>query len=209
MEEDIITRAKAGDRAAFEQLVLQYQRKVYTIAYRFMGNPEDANDLAQEALLKMYRSLPGFRGESSFLTWLNHVVANVCRDELRKRQRQVPMVELPDGFEQACATGEGERSTHPEGIIMDKERKAYLQQFINDLPPEYRMALIMRDIQGLSYEEIASVLNLNLGTVKSRINRARHRLKDRLLSDSYFAPTQVHLAVCKNGQEQDERRRQA
>ncbi|MDD2422450.1 MAG: sigma-70 family RNA polymerase sigma factor [Heliobacteriaceae bacterium] len=179
-EEQIIAAAKAGDRAAFEQLVLVYQRKVYTIAYRFMGNPDDAKDLAQEALLKTYYALPGFRGEASFATWLHRIVASVCRDELRRRTRRAP------ADHRGWAAGRG--GIQPEEVVLKREQDDRLQTLINTMAPEYRLVLVMRDIQGLTYEEIAAIMGVAMGTVKSRLSRARYRLKELLLADNYFTP---------------------
>lgn len=185
LEEDLITRSQNGDIDAFEELVAKYERKVYAIAYRFMGNPEDASDLTQEAFLKAYQSIKSFRQEASFSTWICRIVSNVCRDQLRKNKRQSQNsldedVWLEEGTVQKQL--KDQRPT-PDEVYESKELKEYLQGLINNLNPEYKMVVILRDIQGYSYEEIAQILDCSLGTVKSRLNRARKALRDQINLD--------------------------
>lgn len=176
----LVERSKKGDRDAFEHLVQLYENKVYTIAYRLMGNHADAADLAQESLIKIYQALPNFRGDASFSTWIYHITVNVCRDELRKRQRR-PTVSLDDSpnnnnttFEVRCT------APTPEEVLDRTETQAMVQQCLNTLSDDYRIILVMREIQELSYEEIAESLGCSLGTVKSRLNRARQALKEKI-----------------------------
>jgi len=182
-DEVLIEQAKKGDLDAFEQIVSRYETRVYTIAYRYAGNYSDASDLAQEALIRVYRNIHSFRGESSFTTWLYRVVTNVCKDELRRRSkdRAVSMDEMIEKGKVPAA----ESSKRPlEEIVLHKEWQEEVQQVLNSLSGEHRAIIVMRDIQGYSYEEIAFFLECSLGTVKSRLNRARNILKDRLLSRS-------------------------
>lgn len=181
---ELVAKSKAGDLHAFEELVCRYERKIYTLAYRMTGNYHDANDLAQEAFLRAFQSIKGFRGDASFSTWLCRIATNVCRDELRKRYR----VSL-ESLEQEVSFGDWEMKKQipadvpgPAEIYEQQELQHELQDLINTLAPEFRMALILRDIQGLSYEEIAEQLECSLGTVKSRISRARNYLKEKILS---------------------------
>jgi len=179
-DEILIEKIKEGDIDAFEVLISRYEARVYTIAYRYIGNYNDASDLAQEALIRVYRSIYSFRGDSSFLTWLYRVVTNVCKDELRRRAREktVSMDELEErGLTPAVEPGH--RSL--EDFILRKEWQDEVQEVLNTLSEEHRAVVIMRDIQGYSYEEIAHFLECSLGTVKSRLNRARSTLKDRLI----------------------------
>jgi len=182
LEEELITRSQNGDIDAFEELVAKYERKVYTIAYRFMGNHEDANDLAQEAFLKAYQSLKSFRQEASFATWISRIIANVCRDQLRKAKRtKLSSLDEEVWLEESTVKKQlkDERPT-PEQAYEGKELKEYLQGLVNNLTPEYKMVIVLRDIQGYSYEEIAEMLDCSLGTVKSRLNRARKALRDQI-----------------------------
>lgn len=184
-DEALVARSKNGDIDAFEELVSCYERKIYNVAYRLMGNHEDANDLAQEAFLRAFQSISNFRGEASFLTWMCRIVTNLCRDELRKKYRT--QIESLDG---EITLGEGEVKKQvassepgPAELYEKKELREKIQELINTLSPEFRLALVLRDIQGFTYEEIAEQLECSLGTVKSRINRARKYLKDKLVQD--------------------------
>jgi len=177
----LIEKSKNGDLEAFEILVRRYESKVYTVAYRFLGNHADASDFAQEAFLRLYQALPGFRGDSSFMTWLYRITANVCRDEIRRRQRR-HVVSLDGGAEtggvQAGFTGYG-CILSPEEAFERKEFSEMVQQCLNELSEEHRLILVMREIQGMSYEEIAAVLQCSMGTVKSRLSRARQAFKEK------------------------------
>lgn len=184
-EDELVRRSKNGDIDAFEELIARYERKIFTTAYRLTGNREDAADLAQEAFLRAFRSIQSFRAEASFLTWMYTIVTNLCRDELRKRKR----VHL-ESLDERIALEDSEvakqfpsETVGPAEVYEQKELREKIQRTINTLTPEYRMALVLRDIQGLSYEEIAAQLDCSLGTVKSRINRARNYLKDKLSAE--------------------------
>lgn len=183
-DEELVDKSQTGDLQAFEELVCRYERKIYTLAYRMTGNYHDANDLAQEAFLRAFQAIKGFRGDSSFSTWLCRIAANVCRDELKKRYR-TPV----DYLDEEISFGEQEVKKQvpvdepgPAELYEKHELQRELQALIDTLTPEYRVAIILRDIQGLSYEEIAEQLECSLGTVKSRISRARSFLKEKILS---------------------------
>lgn len=177
----LVERSKKGDREAFEHLVRLYENKVYTIAYRLMGNYADASDLAQDAFIKIYQALPNFRGDSSFSTWIYHITVNVCRDELRKRQRR-PTVSLDDNSSENNNNTYEIRSNDPgpEEMLDRSETQAMIQSCLNTLSDDYREIIVMREIQELAYEEIAEILGCSLGTVKSRLSRARQALKEKI-----------------------------
>ncbi|NLM44449.1 MAG: sigma-70 family RNA polymerase sigma factor [Clostridiales bacterium] len=181
-EKLLVYRSKKGDIDAFEELIYNYEKKAYNIAYRIMGNEEDAKDMAQEAFIKIYKSIGNFRGDSTFSTWLYRIVTNVCLDELRKRKKNntVPL-EMSIESEKGTAIVElsAEKET-PEDIYEQVEKKQLIQSAISSLSEDYKTVIILRDVQGFSYEEIATMLNCSLGTIKSRINRARNLLKDKL-----------------------------
>ncbi|MBC7344350.1 MAG: sigma-70 family RNA polymerase sigma factor [Clostridia bacterium] len=184
-EEELIALSRRGDVDAFGQLVATYERHVYTVAFRFMGNHADASDLAQEAFLRAFRGIGKFRGDCSFKTWLNQITANVCRDQLRK-QRRNPTISLDAATNSEDDPAQvilPDYSNCPEQVFQQREEREYLQEVLNTLPIEFRIVLILRDVQGLSYEEIANSLNIPLGTVKSRLNRARHLVRDKLLQE--------------------------
>jgi len=180
----LVEMSKQGDLAAFEQLVEKYQSRVYTIAYRYMGNYADASDLAQESFIKIYRSLESFRGEAGFMSWMYRLVTNVCLDELRRRGRSktVSIEELMEGKKGLIMRREISGSRLPEDAVIRRELQQEVQNVLNSLSEEHRIIVVMRDIQGYSYEEIAQLLQCSLGTVKSRLNRARHILKEKLLA---------------------------
>ena len=186
MDETIlIQKSQRGDMDAFEQLLLRYEKKVYTIAYKYMGNAEDASDLAQEALIKAYQSIGTFRGESSFGTWIGRITANKCLDELRKRKKmQTTSLDEEVNLEEGSVQKEivSERDT-PEQHTIRQETVHYVQQKLQQMKEEYRMVLVLRELEGHSYEDIADMLNCSLGTVKSRISRARNYLKELVLAD--------------------------
>ncbi|MEW6723473.1 MAG: sigma-70 family RNA polymerase sigma factor [Bacillota bacterium] len=182
-EEQLVARAQRGDVAAFEELITAYQKKVFNLAYRMVGNQEDASDLAQEAFLKAFRAMPDFKGQASFSTWLYRIVSNVCLDELRqRRRRQTISLDEPLQLEdeplprQVADSGDG-----PEEILERREVQEIVQQGIGELGDDHRLALILRELQGKSYQEIAEITGCNIGTVKSRINRARLSLKQLLV----------------------------
>lgn len=182
-DEELVQRVKSGDMEAFEQLVLKYESRIYTIAYRYTGSHNDAGDLAQEAFIRAYKSIHGFRGESSFITWLSRVVTNVCKDELRRRMKQ-KTVSIDEMMENGHVPAIDYGGSSLEEVVLRKEWQQEVQAVLNTLSEEHRAVVIMRDIQGYSYEEISFMLKCSLGTVKSRLNRARNVLKDKLLASS-------------------------
>ena len=192
-EKTLIQQAQSGDVDAFEQLIDEHQKRIFSIAYRVAGNPDDAADMAQEVLVKIFKNLNKFKGDSKFSTWIYRVATNTCLDEL-KRIRRHPTYSL----DQEIDTDEGSISAD----IMDEaptpeqaaERKA-VQNAVNAaiarLGDDHKKVIVLRDIQGFSYEEIAEMMNCSDGTVKSRISRARAQLKkilsqDRELFSEYF-----------------------
>ena len=184
-ETELIRKSQQGDLNAFEQLLLQYEKRVYTIAYKYMGNHEDAGDMAQEALIKAYRSIGTFRGESSFGTWIGRITANKCLDELRKRKRLTVTsldeeIELEEGSVQKELAAE---TATPEEHVIRTETVEYVQSMLGTMREEYRIVLVLRELEGHSYEAIAQMLSCSVGTVKSRINRARRYLKEKIQMD--------------------------
>ena len=195
-EREIIERVLAGDNDAFGLLVEAYQTRVYNLALRLCGNRDDAFDLAQESFFRAWRSLSGFQFESSFSTWLFRLCSNICLDWLRAKKRR-PTVSM------STVDDEGEESQlelpdpgkSPEELLLDAEEREALARAMNQLPVEYREILTLRAIQDLSYTEIAEILKIKEGTVKSRLSRARLALRNKLLqngnktaSDSSISP---------------------
>lgn len=177
-------RVLEGDVNAFEDLVTEHEKGVYAIAQRMTGNAEDAADMTQETFIKAYNSLSSFRGDSKFSVWLYRIATNVCLDFLRSRSRKPTLslsVEDDDGEETQMDIADESQS--PEQLLERGLTRDAVRRGLKSLSPEYRQILLLREIQGLSYEEIAEALALEVGTVKSRIFRARKRLCAFLLQD--------------------------
>ena len=183
-ESAIVRKVLDGDANAFETLVLEYEKNVYNIALRMTGNSEDAADMTQEAFIKAYNSLQAFRGDSKFSVWLYRIVSNVCLDFLRSKNRRPTVslsVEDDDGEDTQLDVADESQS--PELLLDRKLTRESVRRGLDSLPPDYRQILLLREIQGLSYDEIAQALGLEVGTVKSRIFRARKRLCTFLIDD--------------------------
>lgn len=191
-ERALIAAARRGDTYAFNELVLIYQGTVYNLAYRILGDGDDAADASQEAFLSAFRAIGKFRG-GSFRAWLLRIVTNACYDQLRHKQRR-PTDSLdtllidPDYSSSLTDPGEG-----PENHALRYELNEVIQAGIQTLPPEQRIVLILSDVQGMSYREIAEITQVSLGTVKSRLSRGRARLRDYLLGKEELLPTRYRL----------------
>ncbi|MBW3622085.1 MAG: sigma-70 family RNA polymerase sigma factor [Armatimonadetes bacterium] len=182
-EKRIIERCKLGDAAAFNELVLRYEKQVYNLAYRLTGNYDDANDVASDTFVRIYNSISKFRGDSAFSTWLYRIVTNVYLDS-RKRRSAHPNLSLEEYLE--MEEGSLERQVEddtpgPHVKIEERERHERLMDAIHRLPEFQRIIILLYHIQELPYEEISEILDMPLGTVKSRLNRARRALKELLV----------------------------
>lgn len=194
-EQTLIAAAQRGNMDAFNELVLAYQDRVYNLAYRIMGDPASASDATQEAFISAYQNIKSFRGKypSSFKSWLMRIVTNACYDELRRRKRQ-PVTALED-FE-VDEEANPALISETEGPEEYAERDAMartLEAGIQTLPRDQRVTLVLADVQGYSYEEIAEVTDAPLGTVKSRLARARGKLRDYLREQAELLPAQYRL----------------
>lgn len=183
-ESRIVQKVIRGDVNAFEKLVLEYEKSVYNIALRMTGNSEDASDMTQEAFIKAYNSLQSFRGDSKFSVWLFRIATNVCLDFLRSKSRK-PTVSLSveDNDGEEVQLDVADESQSPELLLDRQMTRESVRRGLETLSPEYRQILLLREIQGLSYDEISQALGLEVGTVKSRIFRARKKLCAFLLKD--------------------------
>jgi RNA polymerase sigma-70 factor (ECF subfamily) len=177
-EESLLRAARAGDPDAFERLVAPYQRKAYAFALRHAGDPDLAQDICQEGLIKAYLALPGFDGRSAFSTWLFRIVYTTAIDHARKRRARVPEEPFPDAGEPPEAGTEAVARFF-EGLRL-KERDDWLLAGMARLPPDLRSLVVLRDLQGFSYTEIADITGAPVGTVKWRLNRARSLLRGYL-----------------------------
>ena len=176
-ERELIRKAGRGDAYAFEQLMTVHESKMYAVALRMCGNREDAQDCLQEAMLRVYRAISGFKGQSSFSTWVYRITMNSCLDELRRRKSRAA-VSLDSMLESGFAPSD--ESDTPEESSLRSEQKRALEKAIAQLPEDMRAAIVLRDIQGCSYDEIARALDANVGTIKSRISRGREKLREIL-----------------------------
>lgn len=184
-EQELIQSAQRGNAIAFEQLIAEHQKRIFSIAYRIAGNQEDAADMAQEVLVKIFRNLKNFRGDSKFSTWLYRVATTTCLDEQKKQRRHSAYsldeeLETEDG---GLATELKDTGPTPEEFAERKAMQQAIRMAIGKLKDEHKKVILLREVQGLSYEEIAKILKCSEGTVKSRINRARESLKKFLLQN--------------------------
>ena len=172
-QEHIIARARRGDAHAFEQLVTAYRNQVFRLALRMCGNEADADEVAQEAFLSAWKGLPNFRGESRFSTWLYQLTTHAAIDLMRREKRQA----AAEDIDEITAADDG---PSPQQQVERTETQREIRSALMQLPEEYRQVLLLRFMQELSYEEIGRALKLPVGTVKSRLNRAKAQLKDIL-----------------------------
>lgn len=178
-EKDLIKKVKEGDLSAFEEIISNYEEKIYNFAFHLVGNEQDAKDIAQEAIIKAYLSIKSFRGKAAFSTWLYRIISNTFQDELKKayRRHEVSDNSLP-------------LQSARKNFVEDSSERDYLHQVISKaiskLSPCLSRVLILRDLQGFSYQEITEIERISLGTVKSRVFRAREILRKRLKEDELF-----------------------
>lgn len=176
-EEKLIDRASKGDVSAFNELLALHEKKMYAVCLRMCGNYEDAQDCLQEVMLRVYRAISGFKGQATFSTWLYRVTMNTCLDELRRRKNK-QTVSL-DGLLDTGWSPSDDFDT-PEHHALSGEKRRAIQDMISELPEDMRSAVVLRDVEGFSYEEIAGMLNINVGTIKSRISRGREKLREKI-----------------------------
>ena len=183
-DSDLVLAFKNGDHSAFEKIVLKYQDRVFNLCYRFLGNKQEAEDTAQEIFIKVYRALKGFKLKSSFYTWLYRIVINTCKNRVKSLEyrRSKSSVSVDDDQEKKDSRISGivDKNDLPDANLEHKEKIKRIQEAINSLPPDQKMMVILRDIDGLSYDEIASITKNRLGTVKSKLSRARLGLRNKL-----------------------------
>ena len=178
----LVERAQRGEKPAFELLVAKYQRKLVRLLSRFIRDPTEVEDVAQEAFIKAYRALPSFRGNSAFYTWLYRIGINTAKNYLVAMGRRAPTVsetEGPDG-EGSEESGQVPDYNTPENELMSRQIAETVNRAVEELPEELRTAITLRELEGLSYEEIASIMNCPIGTVRSRIFRAREAIAEKL-----------------------------
>jgi len=182
IDRQLVERAQRGDKRAFELLVDKYQRRLGRLLSRFIRDPSEVEDVMQEAFIKAYRALPAFRGDSAFYTWLYRIGINTAKNTLAAQRRRAPTSTDVEA-EEAEGHDNGERLRDlntPENLLLSREIADTVNSTIGSLPEELRTAIQLREIEGMSYEEIASIMNCPIGTVRSRIFRAREAIAERL-----------------------------
>lgn len=181
-DQSLVRRVQRGDKGAFDALVLKYQHKVVKLVMRYVRNPAEAEDVAQEAFIKAYRALPQFRGDSAFYTWLYRIAINTAKNAVVSRDRS-PVdydLDLQNSDESYDMQGRLKDSETPEGLVLTEEIRGTVNSAIDALPEDLRTAIVLRELEGLSYEEIAAAMDCPVGTVRSRIFRAREAIDRRL-----------------------------
>ena len=178
----LVQRVQKGDKAAFDLLVLKYQHKVVKLVLRYVRIPAEAEDIAQEAFIKAYRALPQFRGDSAFYTWLYRIAINTAKNAVASRDRNPVKfgLDTQDSDESYELQGRMKDTATPEALAMTEEIRATVNAAIDALPEDLRMAIVLRELEGLSYEDIAATMECPVGTVRSRIFRAREAIDAQL-----------------------------
>ena len=180
-EAELVKRLKHGDREAFNVLVKEYEGKIINIAYGMLSDKEEALDASQEVFIRIYKSIDSFKGNSSLSTWIYTIAVNICRDCLRKRQRSAKTVSIDTSLNEDMEVMEiADTSLTPEQKIEQTERQKLVRQAIDELSEEYKTVITLCDIEGMAYDKIAEILKCPTGTVKSRLNRARAALRNKI-----------------------------
>jgi RNA polymerase sigma-70 factor (ECF subfamily) len=182
VDQQLVERAQRGDKSAFELLVAKYQRKLIRLLSRFIRDPTEVEDVAQEAFIKAYRALPSFRGDSAFYTWLYRIGINTAKNYLVAMGRRAPTVTETESADSEGSEESGQVPDYntPENELMSRQIAETVNRAVEELPEELRTAITLRELEGLSYEDIAGIMNCPIGTVRSRIFRAREAIAEKL-----------------------------
>lgn len=186
-DEELVQRAQRDDERAFGELVNRYETKVYSLALKMLRNPEDAEDVLQDTFLRAYRGIKAFQGNSTFSTWVYRITANSALMKLRKKQ--LPTVSIDDADEREAPINIADWAPGPVERLMTEETRVAMEDAIEALPPEFRQVFILRDVEELSNAEVAEVLDLSVAAVKSRLHRARLKVRNRLAQ--YFSESKA------------------
>jgi RNA polymerase sigma-70 factor (ECF subfamily) len=181
LDQELVERVQRGEKAAFDILVRKYEHKLANVIGRYIRDPSEVLDVSQEAFIKAYRALPNFRGDSAFYTWIYRIAINTAKNHLVAAGRRPPRddIEAHEAEQFESASGLKEYAT-PERQALQKELAGTIQDAIDELPEELRVAIVLRELEGLSYEEIATAMDCPIGTVRSRIFRARDAIEKRI-----------------------------
>jgi RNA polymerase sigma-70 factor (ECF subfamily) len=181
-DEELVARSRGGDLDSFNQLVLRWERPIYALAYRVIGREEDARDVAQETFLRAFRALGGFKGQAKFSSWLYRITLNLCRDWMR-RERRTPVSQAPEGIDIIELAGAGEGAESMDDVVTRKQLGRVVEKAMAMLPEEQRTAIIMKEYHGLTFQEIADLLDCPLSTVKTRLYQGLSVLRKQLHED--------------------------
>ncbi|HHJ14957.1 MAG TPA: RNA polymerase sigma factor RpoE [Gammaproteobacteria bacterium] len=181
LDQELVERVKSGDKSAFDILVRKYEHKLANVIGRYIRDPSEVLDVAQEAFIKAYRALPNFRGDSAFYTWLYRIAINTAKNHLVAAGRRPPNEDIDARDAEQFESGSGLKEyATPERMALQSELARTVQEAIDELPDELRTAIVLRELEGLSYEEIAAAMECPIGTVRSRIFRARDAIDRRI-----------------------------
>ncbi len=190
-DEELVARSVAGDKESFDQLILRWERPIYALAYRTIGREDDARDLTQEAFLRAFRALPGFKGEAKFSSWLYRITLNLCRDWVR-RERRTPVVQAPEGMDAAdLAAATPVAGESVEDRVTRRDLGRHVARAMRVLPEEQRSAIILKEYHGLTFQEIADLQGCPLSTVKTRLYQGLSVLRRELERRGSVVPLQA------------------
>jgi RNA polymerase sigma-70 factor (ECF subfamily) len=186
-DEELVARSRTGDMDSFNQLILRWERPIYALAYRVIGQEEDARDVAQETFLRAFRALPGFKGQAKFSSWIYRIALNLCRDWIR-RKRRTPVSQMPEDIDLADLASEREPSESVEDLVARRELSAMVEEAMAILPEEQRTAVILKEYHGMTFQEIADLQGCPLSTVKTRLYQGLSVLRKHLKEKSPVSP---------------------
>lgn len=186
-DEELVARSKTGDTESFNQLVRRWERPIFALAYRTLGREEDARDVTQETFLRAFRALSGFKGDAKFSSWLYRIALNLCRDWIRK-ERRTPLAAVPEGVEVEQLAAERREVASVEDLAARAELSGVVATAMGHLPAEQRTAIILKEYHGLTFQEIADLLNCPLSTVKTRVYQGLGLLRRHLAEQGQFEP---------------------
>jgi RNA polymerase sigma-70 factor (ECF subfamily) len=189
-DEDLVARAQGGDVDSFNQLILRWERPIYALAFRVLGREEDARDVSQEAFLRAFRALPGFKGQAKFSSWLYRIALNLCRDWIRK-QRRAPVQQIPEGVDPVEMAGESGPAESIEDLVARNQLSEIVGEAMKLLPEEQRTAIILKEYHGMTFQEIADLQGCPLSTVKTRLYQGLTVLRRHLEKQGRMAPQLV------------------
>ena len=189
-DEELVARAKGGDADSFNQLILRWESPIYALAYRVIGREEEARDVCQDTFLRAFRALPGFKGEAQFSSWVYRIAMNLCRDWMRK-QRRAPTVQMPEGVDPVEMASERGPAESIETLVERRELSGVVAEAMKLLPEDQRMAIILKEYHGMTFQEIADLQGCPLSTVKTRLYQGLSVLRRNLEKNRQMAPQLV------------------